>query len=112
MRSTGQPEPGAFRRKGGDHGLSVTLWTAAADLDATLAANPAFGVVSVYVGEARAEGLSLAFTEVAGNPNHCELFGALPGRIQQRLAGISRWVVYPDGYPEDLKGALWKLQDL
>ena len=89
----------------------MTLWTNAADLDATLSANPGFGIVSVYVNEVRAEGLTIAFTEEPGNPNHCELFGNLPGRIQQRLASIARWVVYPEAYQEDLKKPEWQLDD-
>ena len=109
MRMTGQPEASAFRRKGGDRGLSVTLWATQADLDATLSGNAGFGVLGLYVHEVRAEGLSIAFTEVPGNPNHCELFGDLPGRVQQRLAITSRWVVYPADYPEDLKRPLWEL---
>ena len=110
-RSTGRPEEGVFRRKPQEPGLSVTLWLSADDLEVTIAPHPGFGVIGLLVSEIRAEGLGIVFTEEPGNPNHCELFGVLPGSKRQRLANIARWVVYPDGYPDDMKQATWTLDD-
>lgn len=111
-RRTGQPEDNTFRRKPTEPGLSVTLWLSADDLANTLGPHPGFGVVALFVAEARAEHLRIAFTEEPGNPNHCELFGDLPGSKRQRLANLARWVVYPDGYPEQMKRPTWTLEAL
>lgn len=108
-RTTGLAEEGTFRRKAGESGLSVTLWQSAADLEITLAPHPGFGVIGLLVREVRGEQLTIAFTEEPGNPNHCELFGDLPGSKRQRLANIARWVVYPDGYPEEMKQPIWAI---
>lgn len=92
-------------------GLSVTLWLSEEDLEITLAPHPGFGVIGLLVAEIRAEQLRVAFTEEPGNPNHCELFGEMPGSKRQRLANIARWIVYPDGYPDAMKQATWTIED-
>lgn len=102
-RTTGLPDKGVFRRRPGDLGLSVTLWLSNDDLEVTIAPHPGFGVIALLVAQIREEQLRIAYTEEPGNPNHCELFGDLPGSKQQRFANMARWVVYPDDYPEDMK---------
>ena len=96
---TGRPEDGTFKKDGLASGTSVTLWRSNEDLDITRDGHPGFGVVGLYVGELRQEGLTIAFVDEPGNPNHCEIFGPRTGSLRKKLATTARWVVFPIDYP-------------
>ena len=110
-RTSGIPEEGTFRKDGDGTGTSVTLWLSDEDLNITRAPHPDFGVVSLYVSEFRKLGLSIAYVDEPGNPNHCEVFGDRTKGNRVQLAKAARWVAYPIGYPEELKKQLWTRDD-
>jgi len=108
---TGQPDRSVFKNDPGGLGTSVTLWRSPSDLRLIIGGREKIGVVAITVGEARAQGLRINFTNEDGNPNHCEIFGPRSKGKLGQLRACARWVVYPEGYPNEHRGQLFDLHN-
>lgn len=101
-----RPEKSNFEERSSGHGLSVTLWESQADLDATVAERPEFGVIFVTAGQMREAGFSIVRVPIDGNPNHCECYGAPTPSKRRKLAVEAKWVKVPVGFDPEKFGEL------
>jgi hypothetical protein len=108
VKPSGEPDSSVFKDDRLGIGTSITLVRGPADLQIVISGYDGSGVVAVQIEAFRKEGLGVAFTYEAGNPNHCEVFGQRGGGVLKRLRAQARWVVYPPDYPEALKTELFE----
>lgn len=66
--------------------------------EAVLDGHPDYGLVSVTVGQLRAEGLNVIRTADGGR-GHCEVVGNKSHGVRRRLAKLAQWVVDPPEKP-------------
>jgi hypothetical protein len=81
------------------HGLSMTVWQVAGDLEDVLRFNEQFGVLCVNAEDVRNQGLEIARYPLVGNLNHCEVYGQLSSSKRNALRDAARWVRFPQNYP-------------
>jgi hypothetical protein len=100
----GRPDSRNFNHPAAEQtGWSCTLWESDQDFTDLMSGHENFGCVRISADDLRQEGLQIIRVPLPGNPNHCEVFGAMTSKAQARkLRERAVWVKYPSGVDQDI----------
>lgn len=95
-----RPNSNNFDEDPDGSGTSVTLRTSKEDEKITMEGHEGFGLVAIRVGDLPAS-VKAERRPLDDNANHCEICGSRTRGDKRKMAGDSRWIIYPEHYPAD-----------